>query len=321
LISPGIEEETVKRIEDIRVVVAGSNNFDMVVNTERFPRQGENLLASNLKFFPGGKGANQAVAVARLGAKVTLIGAVGQDFIGDFLLRNLEANGIDTRWIKREPSRTTGCAFIAIYPSGNNSIVVDPGANFTLQPADIGKTKESIAAADAILTVLEIPMETVEATLRAGREAGKLTVLDAGPPRRCSAELLGLADIVSPNETELEALSGQPVQGRESARKAAEKLLDLGARTVVVKMGSDGSMLVNPEGAKHFPAHKIEAVDPTAAGDAFSAALTVKLASGAAIDDAIRYANAAGALAVTKLGALPSLPTRDEVEAFAERPG
>lgn len=305
-----------KRIEDVRVVVAGSNNFDMVMNAERSPREGENLLASNLKFFPGGKGANQAVAVARLGARVTLIGAVGQDFVGDFLLYNLEANGIDTRWIRRDPSRTTGSAFIAIYPSGDNSIVVDPGANFTLEPADIENAKESVAAADAILTVLEIPMETVEAVLRAGREAGKLTVLDAGPPRRCSRELLRLADIVSPNETELEALSGEPVEGRESARKAAEKLLDLGVRTVVVKMGSDGSMLVNAEGVKHFPAYQIKAVDPTAAGDAFSAALTVKLASGAAINDAIRYANAAGALAVTKLGALPSLPMREEVDAF-----
>jgi ribokinase len=307
----------VKRIEDVRVVVAGSNNFDIVVNAERSPREGENLLASNLKFFPGGKGANQAVSVARLGAQATLISAVGRDFIGDFLLRNLETAGIDTRWIRRDSSRSTGCAFIAIYPSGNNSIVVDPGANFTLEPADIEKTKESIAEADAILTVLEIPAETVEATLRAGREAGKLTVLDAGPARRCSLEILKLADIVSPNESELEALSGERVKGRESVRKAAEKLLTLGAKTVVVKMGSDGAMLVNAEGAKHFPAHKIKAVDPTAAGDAFSAALTVKLASGVGMDDAILYANAAGALAVTKLGALPSLPTRDEVEAFA----
>jgi ribokinase len=312
-------EYAVKRIEDVRVVVAGSNNFDMVVRAERFPREGENLLASNLKFFPGGKGANQAVAIARLGATVTLIGAIGQDFIGDFLLGNLKASGIDTHWVKRDPSRSTGCAFIALYPSGNNSIVVDPGANFSLEPQDIAGAEKAIAAADAILTVLEIPTETVEAILRAGREAGKLTVLDAGPPRRCSQEILRLADIVSPNETELEALSGMPVEGRESVRQAAEKLLDLGVKTVVAKMGSDGAMLVTREGTEHFPAHKVNAVDPTAAGDAFSAALTVKLASGAPIDEAIRYANAAGALAVTKLGALPSLPTRDDIEAFARQ--
>ena len=306
-----------KRVEDVRVVVAGSSNFDVVVHADRPPREGENVLATNLKFFPGGKGANQAVAVKRLGAKVTFIGAVGKDIIGDFLVGHLEASGIDTHWVRREAVRSSGCAFISIYPSGNNSIVVDPGANHTLTPADIERAQESIAEADAVLTVFEIPMETVEAVLRAGRKAGKLTVLDAGPPRRVSTELLKLADIVSPNETELEALSKEAVSGRESVRKAATKLLGLGAETVVVKMGSDGAMLVTAEGATHFPASKIKAVDPTAAGDAFTAALTVRLAMGEKMEDAIRYANLAGALAVTKLGALPSLPTREEVEAFA----
>jgi len=306
-----------KAVEDVRVVVVGSSNFDVVVNAERPPREGENILATNLKFFPGGKGANQAVAVKRLGAQVTFIGAVGTDIIGDFLVGHLEASGIDTHWVRREPERSSGCAFISIYPSGNNSIVVDPGANRTLTPKDIDDAHETLAEADAVLTVLEIPMETVEEVLRAGRKAGKLTVLDAGPPRQCSAEILRLADIVSPNETELEALSRETVSGHESAAKAARKLLDLGAETVVVKMGSDGSMLVTTGGATHFPASKVEAVDPTAAGDAFTAALTVRLAMGEKIDEAMRYANLAGALAVTRLGALPSLPTREEVDAFA----
>lgn len=306
-----------KPVEDVRVVVVGSSNFDVVVNADRPPREGENILATNLKFFPGGKGANQAVAVKRLGAEVTFIGAVGNDIIGDFLAGHLEASGIDTHWLRRDAGRSSGCAFISIYPSGNNSIVVDPGANRTLTPKDIDRSQGAIAEADAVLTVLEIPMETVEAVLRAGRKAGKLTVLDAGPPRQCSPEMLKLADIVSPNETELEALSSQSVAGRESIEGAARKLLGLGAETVVVKMGSDGSMLVTADGSIHFPASKIKAVDPTAAGDAFTAALTVKLAAGEKIEDAIRFANLAGALAVTRLGALPSLPTREEVEAFA----
>lgn len=306
-----------KAVEDVRVVVVGSSNFDVVVNAERPPREGENILAANLKFFPGGKGANQAVAVKRLGAQVRFIGAVGRDIIGDFLVGHLEASGIDTHWVRREPERSSGCAFISIYPSGNNSIVVDPGANRTLTPKDIDDAHEALAGADAVLTVLEIPMETVEAVLRAGRKAGKLTVLDAGPPRQCSAEILKLANIVSPNETELEALSRETVSGRESVEAAAGKLLGLGAETVVVKMGSDGSMLVTAARATHFPASKIKAVDPTAAGDAFTAALTVRLAMGEKIDEAIRYANLAGALAVTRLGALPSLPTREEVDAFA----
>ena len=303
------------------VVVVGSTNFDIVVKAGRMPREGETVLSSNLQFFPGGKGANQAVAVARLGAGTTMLGAVGEDMIGEFLLQGLAANGVDTTWVKRDSARRTGIAFIMLFPSGDNCIVVEPAANLSLTPADVERAAEVITRADALSTVMEIPLEVVEAALRLGRKAGKLTVLDAGPPRHCPPEILKLADIVSPNETELEALSGEKVSGRVSAQEAAGKLLELGVKTVVVKLGSDGSILVTRKGAKHFPASKVEVVDPTAAGDAFTAALTVQLATGANIEEAIRYANFAGALAVTKLGAQPSLPTRAEVDAFAARAG
>lgn len=308
--------------EDVHVVVAGSANFDLVVKAERLPKQGESLLASNLKFFSGGKGANQAVAVRRQGATTTFLGAVGQDMIGDFLLRGMEAGGVSTQWVKRSSERTTGCAWISLYPNGNNSIVVDPGANHALEPADIERAAKVIAQADALLTVLEIPIQVVETALRVAREAGKLTVLDAGPPRGCPPEILRLADIVSPNETELEALTGERVHGRASAGEAARNLIERGAKTVVVKLGSDGAMLLRQgeKTARHFPAYPVKAVDPTAAGDAFTATLTVEIARGAPIEDAIAFANAAGALAVTRLGAQPSLPTRQETEAFlAER--
>ena len=311
----------VRRVEEVHVVVVGSTNFDLVVKASRLPKEGESLLVSNLKFFPGGKGANQAVGAARLGAQTSFIGAVGQDMIGDYLLQQLQANGIDTTWVRRDTERATGCAFIMLFPTGNNCITVDPAANFTLTPADIERGREVIERADALMTVLEIPLEVVEAALRLAGKAGKLTVLDAGPPRRCPPEILKLADIVSPNETELQQLTGEEVSGRVSAREAAEKLLALGVQTVVLKLGSDGSMLVTPKASKHFPAYKIDVVDPTAAGDAFTAALTVQLAAGAKIEDAIRFANRAGALAATKLGAQPSLPTRMEVEAFAVRLG
>lgn len=306
-----------RRTEEAHVVVVGSTNFDFVVKAERLPRVGESMLVRDLKFFAGGKGANQAVAAARLGAKTTFVGAVGTEMIGDFLIRGLESNGIDIAWVKRDAGRSTGCAFIMLFPNGDNTIVVEPAANHALTPADIERAEEVIARADALCTVLEIPTNVVEAALRLARKHGKLTVLDAGPPRHFPPEILKLADIVSPNETELEHLSGESVSGRVSAREAAQKLLELGVKTVVLKLGSDGSMLVTSKGSKHFPAPKVEPVDPTAAGDAFTAALTLQLAQGAKIEEAIRYANFAGALAVTKLGAQPSLPTRAEVEAFA----
>jgi ribokinase len=304
------------RAEDLRVVVVGSTNFDMMVKSERLPKEGETMLVSNLRFFPGGKGANQAVAVARMGARTALVGAVGTDIIGDFLLQGLVAEGIDTTRVRRDPERATGSAFIMLFPNGNNCIAVDPAANFSLTPADIERAKEVIERSDALSTVLEIPLETVEAALRLARKAGKLTVLDAGPPRYCPQEILNLADVVSPNETELAHLTGEEVRGRVSAREAAEKLLSLGVKTVVLKLGSDGSMLVTAKKSKHFPACKVAAVDPTGAGDAFTAALAVELAAGCDFEHAIRFANCAGALAASKLGAQPSLPTRREVEAL-----
>ncbi|MGD1157362.1 MAG: ribokinase [Terriglobia bacterium] len=311
-----------RRAQEVHVVVVGSSNFDIVVRAERLPKEGESLLVRNLQFFPGGKGANQAVAVARMGANVSFVGAVGQDMIGDFLIRGLESSGIDTTWVKRSSERATGCAFIMLFPNGNNCITVDPAANLALTPADVERAREVIEHADAVVSVLEIPIDVVETAFSLARKAGKLTVLDAGPPRPCPLEVLRLADVVSPNETELAHLTGEEVSGRVSAREAAEKLLARGVRTVLLKLGSDGSMLVTPRGTMHFPPYKIDVVDPTAAGDAFTAAFTVECAMGAKIEDAIRLANAAGALAATRLGAQPSLPTRQEVEAFvAQRIG
>jgi ribokinase len=305
-----------RRAEDLQVVVVGSTNFDMVVKSDRLPKEGETLLVSNLKFFPGGKGANQAVAAARMGARTSLVGAVGSDVIGDFLLQGLLAEGIDTASVRRDPARATGSAFIMLFPNGNNCIAVDPAANFNLKPADIERAKDVIERADVLLTVFEIPLEAVEAALRLARKAGKLTVLDAGPPCHCPLEILALADVVSPNETELAQLTGEEVQGRVSAREAAQKLVSWGVKTVVLKLGSDGSMLVTAKQSKHFPACKVAAIDPTAAGDAFTAALAVELAAGYDFEHAIRFANCAGALAATKMGAQPSLPARAEVEAL-----
>jgi len=306
---------------EINVVVVGSTNFDLVVKAERLPKEGESMVVRDLQFFSGGKGANQAVAVAKMGAKASFLSCVGQDLLGDFLIRELECGGIDTAWVKRTGERSTGCAFVMLFPNRNNCIIVDPAANMALAPADVEKARESIERADAVMSVLEIPLEVLEAVFQTARKAGKLTVLDAGPPRACPPEILRLADVVSPNETELAQLTGVDVTDRASAQHAAEKLLVQGVGTVVLKLGSDGSMLVTPQGTQHFPAYQINAVDPTAAGDAFAAAFATEYASGSNIEDAIRFANAAGALAAMKLGGRPSLPTREEVEAFVARGG
>ncbi|HLW78130.1 MAG TPA: PfkB family carbohydrate kinase [Terriglobia bacterium] len=304
---------------EISAVSVGSTIFDLVARAPRVPREGEVVVASGLRFFQGGKGANRAIALARLGARTTLISAVGDDANGRFALEGLAQNGVDTAWVKQSREAVTGCSWIAVLPSGNNATWVDPAANLTLAPEDVARADDVIRGADAVAADLEVSLDAVEAALRMAREAGKLTVLDAGPPGRCPPEILALADIVSPNEPELEALTGERVSDVESAGRAAARLVGRGTRTVVVKLGRAGSLLVTKDGREHFPPCQVDAVDPTGAGDAFTAALTVRLAEGAAIADAIRYANRAGALAVTRLGAAPSLPTRDEIEAFAAR--
>lgn len=302
---------------ELQVISVGSTIFDLVARAPRLPREGEVVVSTGLKSFHGGKGANRAIALARLGARAALLSAVGDDANGRAALEDLAHNGVDTTWVKRTSEAATGCSWIAILPSGNNATFVDPAANLTLTPADVARAGDTIRQADAVVSDLEVSFDAVQAALALAREAGRLTVLDAGPPCQCPAEILRLADVVSPNEPELEALTGKHVTGVESAAKAALKLLELGARTAVIKLGSSGSMLVTHDRRELFPALKVHAVDPTGAGDAFTAALTVQLAAGAKIEDAIRYANMAGALAVTKLGAQPSLPTRAEIEAFA----
>ena len=302
---------------ELRVVSVGSTIFDLVARAPRLPREGEVVVSTGLKFFHGGKGANRAVALVRLGARTALLSAVGDDANGRSALDELARNGVDTARVKRTGEAATGCSWIAVLPSRNNATFVDPAANFTLTAHDIESAAEEITRADAVCADLEVPLEAVETGLGLARKAGKLTVLDAGPPRECPAEILRLADVVSPNEPELEALTGARVSGLDSVKHAAEQLIELGARMAVVKLGDVGSMLVTPTRSEHFPAFKVVTVDPTGAGDAFTAALTVQLAAGAKIEAAVRYANMAGALAVTKLGARPSLPTRAQIEAFA----
>ena len=298
-----------------RLAVIGSANIDLITRVPRCPKPGESLIGHSFATVTGGKGANQALAAARLGASTLFAGCVGNDAFGAMQRASLEADGIDLTLLKTHPAEPTGTAVILVADDGQNAIVVTPGANYGLTPADVEAAADAIAAADAVLLQLEVPLETVDAALELARAKGVPAVLDAGPAQRVPPELLAKAAIVSPNETEAEALTGIAVDGLETARAAAHALLDMGAAEAVMKLGATGSLWVRADGEHFAPAFAVDAVDTTAAGDAFTAALTVAWRA-MPIPEALRFANAAGALAATIAGAQPSMPNRAAVEDF-----
>lgn len=297
-----------------KIVVVGSANVDLVTRVPRSARPGETILGRSFATVMGGKGANQAVAAARLGAAVTFIGCVGDDAFGAMQRAGLSAEGINTVHLKTHPTEPTGTAVILVADDGQNTIIVTPAANYGLTPADIAALDGVIAGADAVLLQLEIPIDTVAAVLDTARRHGVLSVLDAGPAQAVAPEILEKADIVSPNETEAEALTGLVVDEMEMAHGAAQRLRKFGVREVVLKLGARGALYVG-EGARHVPAFPVKAVDTTAAGDAFTAALTLAW-NAVPRADALRFAGAAGALATTVHGAQPSMPARAAVETF-----
>ncbi len=305
--------------QPVHIQIIGSANMDLVVRAPRMPKSGESLVGHSFGTVPGGKGSNQAIAAARLGAHTRFAGCVGGDAFGAQLRDHLEIAGVDTQHLRAHPTETTGTAFILVEDNGANSIVVTPGANGTVTPDDVRAQSEAIAAADVLLLQLEIPLDSVQAALEIARAAGTLSVLDAGPAQAVPSELLALADVVSPNETEAEALTGIVVDSLDDARRAAMHLREAGAAHVVMKLGGRGCLYLGEEEI-HWPAFPVTPVDTTAAGDAFTAALaTVWHALPRA--EALRFANAAGALATLTPGAAPSMPTRAQVEAFlAEHP-
>ncbi len=301
------------------ILVIGSLNMDLVVRSPRMPAAGETLIGGGFRTVPGGKGANQAVACARLGAETHMLGRVGRDAFGDALARNLKQSGVQAGRLLRDRNEPTGIAVIIVDAQGQNSIVVASGANGRVSPHDVERLGNLWDSVGFLVLQLEIPLESVDCALRLARRRGVKSVLDAGPARRLPAGFLKKVDILSPNEHETEAILGSPVRDQKSAKAAAERLLGMGAGAVVLKLGARGCLVAQEGGCRAVPAFRVKAVDTTAAGDAFTAALTVALSEGAALHEAAKMANAAGALACTRFGAQPSMPTRREVASFLRR--
>ncbi|HEX2994918.1 MAG TPA: ribokinase [Anaerolineales bacterium] len=296
------------------ILVVGSLNADLVVRTPRFPNPGETISGEDLQIIPGGKGANQAVAAARQGTSVVMVGRVGNDSFGPDLIHNLEQNNVDVSRVQTDPQSATGTAIIVVDGNGQNSIVLSPGANGRVSPADVDCV--SFGGPRLLLLQLEIPVEAVLAAARAAKAGGLRVLLNPAPARPLPDELISLADFLLPNETELSLLTNQPVNDIASAESAAKTLLARGAQNVIVTLGAQGALIVTSEMTTHIPAFKVDVVDTTAAGDAFIGGLASALLQNKSLAEAVRYGCACGALAATKFGAQPSLPTREEVERF-----
>jgi ribokinase len=298
------------------VAVVGSLNMDLVIRVPELPGPGETVSGGDLFRNPGGKGANQAVAAARLGRPVAMVGCVGDDDAGRALLASLEADGVDRSRVRVVDGVPSGTAFITVGEDGENQIVVSPGANARLTPDDVGAAEPALRAAAVTLLQLEVPLETVAA---AARTAAGTVVLNPAPVRPLPSELLGQAGVLVPNRVELAQLAGRPVPA--TVEEAAELAARLPARAVVVTLGADGALVVEDGQAGHVPAVPVRPVDTTAAGDAFCGGLADALAGGATLDEAARRAVRVAAAACLRPGAQASLPTPDDLRALPEPAG
>lgn len=299
------------------VVVIGSANLDLVFRSSTFPAAGQTILGDSFATFPGGKGANQAVAAGKLGARVSFVGKVGNDAFGDELVQSIGTAGVDVSRLRRADGVRTGTAGILVNAEGQNCIVAVKGANDRVQTDEVSEALESSNIA-IVLAQLEIPLECVTA-IRPSLPEGARFILNPAPAREVPDELLASADLITPNETESELFSGVLPGDDASCLQAASKLFDRGVRAVLFTLGARGSFYATPMGGRHYPTINVKAVDTTAAGDAFNGALAAFLAEGREMENAILLANCVGALSTTKPGAQASMPTRDELAEVADR--
>ena len=302
------------------ILVIGSLNMDLVARCEHLPREGQTVFGSDFFTAPGGKGANQAVAAARLGARVTMAGCVGHDQFGQDLLAGLAKDGVRTNDVLAI-DRPTGTALITVDASGANTIVVISGANAACDTALVDRALADADTPGVLLLQHEIPAEVNAHAIRAAKSAGWFVMLNPAPAQAVSHELLPLIDIIAPNETEAAVLTGLAIGGRQDALAAARRLLAQGAHAALITLGSDGALYCDAERVLHCPALPVQAVDTTAAGDAYLGALAAALAESQTLEQSLGFAAAAAGLAVTRLGAQPSLGTRAEVADFVARHG
>ena len=301
------------------IVVIGSSNTDLIIRVPRIPRAGETLLGGKFLSAAGGKGANQAVGAARSGGKVALIARVGRDAFGDRAVAGLRRDGVDVSCVFRDRSAASGAAMIFVARNGENSIAVAGGANEKLSPADVKKAAGVIRSGALLVAQLETPLATVIAAALIAAKAGLQVVLNPAPARPLPNRLLRLVSVLTPNETEAETLTGIKVTDAASAARVCATLRARGVGTVILTLGARGAFLATAGGQYRVPGFKVKAVDSTAAGDIFNGALSVALTERKTLRDAVRFANAAAALSVTRLGAQPSAPTRAEIERFLGR--
>jgi ribokinase len=288
----------------------------------RLPSNGETLLGSGYRVDYGGKGSNQAVGCARLGASVSFIAKIGKDSFGDMALGLYDDEGVDTTCVQRTPDAPTGVGFITVEASsGHNCIVLDPGANEHLSAKDVESFPDPFSSAAVVLTQLEIPVPAAQAALSLGRSRDAVTILNPAPVRALPQSVLRLVDVLTPNETEAKVLAGLPPQQPAEPEEVARKLIHEGVKQVVMTLGEKGALIVTESSSIHVPAISVSAVDTTGAGDAFNAGLAIALASGADLEAGVRFAVVTGGLAVTREGVIPSLPKLEEVVQFIRQQG
>ncbi len=290
--------------------------MDLVVKAPRIPVAGETILGEHFIMTPGGKGANQAVAAAKLGAEVYLVAKLGDDVFGQQSLNNFREVGVNTQYVVQTKEAPSGVALITVAEEGNNVIVVAPGANGRLSPEDVKAARSIISSARVLVVQLEVPLETVESAARLAHDCNVPVILDPAPARELGSKLLGMIDVLTPNETEARILTGTEVTDEDSARTACESLLERGVKAVVLTMGAKGFLLADGGRMEFVRAVEADAVDATAAGDAFAGSLAVGLARRQGLFDAAVFANYVAALSVTKMGAQSSMPSRQAVGAF-----